>query len=320
MRIKIKEKLKRYHVNKLLLLSVLLIIPVLVFMEGKEEKKEMKYNKLTPAEQQVILHKGTERPFTGKLYKNKAEGFYTCKQCDAPLYLSEDKFDSGCGWPSFDDEISGAVKRQTDADGMRTEILCANCDGHLGHVFKGEGFTKKNIRHCVNSISMNFVPTEKTERAIFASGCFWGTEYHLQKKRGVLQTSVGYTGGHTKNPTYREVCSGTTGHAEAVEVIYDPSKVSYEELAKLFFETHNPTHVNRQGPDIGEQYRSEIFYLDEKQKETAQKLIDILKAKGLKVATRLTKASTFWKAEDYHQDYYSKKNGTPYCHIYTKRF
>ncbi len=318
-----KTDIKRYRFNKLLLLSMLLVITVLFFLEGKEgkeEKKEMKYNKLTRAEQQVILHKGTERPFTGKYYNNKAEGFYTCKQCDAPLYLSKDKFDSGCGWPSFDDEIDGAVKRKPDADGMRTEILCANCDGHLGHVFKGEGFTKKNIRHCVNSISMNFVPIEKTGRAIFASGCFWGTEYHLQKKRGVLQTSVGYTGGHTKNPTYREVCSGTTGHAEAVEVIYDPSKVSYEELAKLFFETHNPTHVNRQGPDIGEQYRSEIFYLDEKQKETAQKLIDILKAKGLKVATRLTKASTFWKAEDYHQDYYTKKNGTPYCHIYTKRF
>lgn len=310
-----------------LILSILFMVPILIMLQGqgtgrvqKEEEQKMNFNKLTPEEAQVILYKGTERPFTGELYKNKSKGFYTCKQCDAPLYRSEDKFDSGCGWPSFDDEIYGAVKRATDADGSRTEILCSNCGGHLGHVFAGEKFTKKNVRHCVNSISMNFVPLEKTERAIFASGCFWGTEYHFKKTRGVLATSVGYTGGHTQKPTYREVCAGGTGHAEAVEVVFDPSKISYEDLAKLFFETHDPTQVNRQGPDIGEQYRSEIFYLDETQKAAAQKLVDILKAKGLNVSTRLTKAATFWEGEDYHQDYYMKKNGSPYCHIYTKRF
>ena len=136
----------------------------------------------------------------------------------------------------------------------------------------------------------------------------------------MLQTTVGYTGGITPNPTYKQVCSGNTGYAEAVEVIFDPSIVSYEKLVKLFFETHDQSQVNRQGPDIGEQYRSEIFYLDETQKKTALKLIDLLKSKGYKVATKLTQASRFWKGEKYHQDYYQKKNGTPYSHIYTKKF
>jgi peptide methionine sulfoxide reductase msrA/msrB len=318
--------------NRLLLVTLIAVIAVFVFLTAEEDRQRMRkddkttaadkqqYNPLTPEEEYVILHKGTERPFTGKFNKNKVKGIYTCKRCDAPLYRSEDKFESNCGWPSFDDEIYGAVKRQKDADGRRVEILCANCGGHLGHVFKGEGFTPKNTRHCVNSISMNFVPVENTERAIFASGCFWGTEYHFKKKKGVLLTTVGYTGGHTKNPTYKEVCSGKTGHAEALEVIYDPSKVSYEELARLFFETHDPTQVNRQGPDIGLQYRSEIFYVNDKQKETAQQLIDILNKRGYKVATHLTKASEFYAGEGYHQDYYEKKNGVPYCHFYTKRF
>ncbi len=299
---------------------IVLAATALTLIDGKEEEKKMKTNKLTAQEEQVIIHKGTERPFTGAYYNNKAKGYYTCKQCDASLYRSEDKFDSGCGWPSFDDEIYGAVKRTPDADGVRTEIRCANCDGHLGHVFLGEGFTGKNTRHCVDSISLNFIPIEKTQRAIFASGCFWGTEYHFRQVRGVLETTVGYTGGHTSNPSYEDVCSGTTGHAEALEVVFNPVRVSYEDLARLFFETHDPTQINGQGPDIGEQYRSEIFYLDEHQKEAAQKLIDILKSKGYKVVTRLTPASKFWKAENYHQDYYDKKHGTPYCHIYRKKF
>jgi len=330
MKIKRNEKVYGIHFNRLFLVSILLVVAVFTLVQvlqlrsqtqtGKEEEQKMKYNKLTPEEERVILHKGTERPFSGKYYNSKAKGYYTCKRCDAPLYVSDAKFDSGCGWPSFDDEIDGAVKRVQDADGRRTEILCANCGAHLGHVFLGEGFTPKNTRHCVNSISMNFIPEEKTKKAIFASGCFWGTEYHFRKAKGVLSTTVGYTGGHTKNPTYREVCSGTTGHAEDVEVVFDRAKTSYEELAKLYFETHDPSQVNRQGPDVGEQYRSEIFYLDEQQKETAEKLIKILQTKGYKVATRLTKASEFWKAEDYHQDYYMKKNGSPYCHIYKKKF
>jgi peptide methionine sulfoxide reductase msrA/msrB len=270
----------------------------------------------------VIVRKGTERPFSGKYHDFHEKGTYVCKRCGTALYISDAKFDSGCGWPSFDEEIPGAVRRQTDADGTRTEILCANCGAHLGHVFLGERLTAKNTRHCVNSISMNFLPADmaKTATAVFASGCFWGTQFYLQQAKGVLSTTVGFTGGRTASPTYEQVCSGTTGHAEAVQVIYDPALISYEELAKLFFETHDFTQVNRQGPDIGEQYRSEIFYGDEAQKQAAEKLIGILTAKGFKVATRLTPASEFWQAEDYHQLYYQKNGHQPYCHVYRKIF
>ncbi len=160
----------------------------------------------------------------------------------------------------------------------------------------------------------------KTERAIFASGCFWGTEYYFQKAKGVIETKVGYTGGHKDNATYYEVCSGNTGHAEAVEITFDPSLTSYEELVKLFFETHNPAQKNRQGPDVGSQYRSAIFYLNAEQKQIAEKLIQILKDKGHEVVTELTKADSFWKAEDKHQQYYTKGGGNPYCHSYTKKF
>jgi peptide methionine sulfoxide reductase msrA/msrB len=289
------------------------------------------YKKLTPAEERVIIHKGTELPFSGKYVNYFEDGTYTCKRCGAKLFDSSSKFHSSCGWPSFDDQIEGTVRMQPDADGVRTEIVCANCGAHLGHVFTGEGFTPKNVRYCVNSISLNFDPAQdnpakeakeekKTERAIFASGCFWGTEYHFQKAPGVISTTVGYTGGHVDNPTYKQVCTDRTGHAEAVEVIYDPSKTSYEKLAKLFFETHDFTQLNRQGPDIGRQYRSAIFYLNDEQKNIAVKLIKILRKKGFNVKTEVTKAGKFWPAENYHQDYYKNNGKTPYCHIYRKIF
>ena len=285
------------------------------------------YNKLTPAEERVIIDKGTEPPFSGKYVNHFEDGTYTCKRCGAKLFDSSSKFHSTCGWPSFDDQIKGTVKLQPDADGIRTEIVCANCGAHLGHVFVGEHLTAKNTRYCVNSISLNFDPAQakpakesKTEKAIFASGCFWGTEYYFQKAPGVISTTVGYTGGHVDNPTYKQVCTDRTGHAEAVEVIYDPSKTSYEKLAKLFFETHDFTQLNRQGPDIGKQYRSAIFYLNDEQKNVALKLIEILKKKGFDVKTEVTKAGKFWPAEDYHQDYYKNNGKTPYCHIYRKIF
>lgn len=157
-------------------------------------------------------------------------------------------------------------------------------------------------------------------KVYFAGGCFWGVEYYFQKQKGVISTKVGYMGGFKSNPTYEDVCSGETGHAEVIEVEYDESQVDYETLAKLFFEIHDPTQFNRQGPDVGDQYRSAVFYTTEEQRITTIKLINILKNKGYKVVTDVIKASTFWKAEDYHQKYFTQKGRLPDCHIKTSRF
>ena len=290
--------------------------------QNKIEQGNMKYNKLTPEEERVIIHKGTEAPYTGEYVNNKQAGVYVCRRCNAPLYNSSDKFDSHCGWPSFDDEIKGAVKRVPDADGRRTEIICTNCGAHLGHVFLNEGFTAKETRHCVNSISLKFIPQENKmiKKAYFASGCFWGTEYYFMKAKGVAHTAVGFMGGHVDHPSYQQVCQKNTGHLETTEVEYDTSKTTYEDLVKLFFETHDFTQTNGQGPDIGPQYLSCIFYADENEKSIAEKYISILQKKGYKVATMLKPLSTFWKAEDYHQQYYEHKGTTPYCHVYKKIF
>jgi len=287
-------------------------------------QEKLPYNRLSEQESRVIEKKGTEAPFTGKYTDHSGKGTYVCRKCGAALYNSSSKFKSDCGWPSFDDEIEGAVNRFPDADGMRTEIVCANCGAHLGHVFTGENFTSKNTRHCVNSVSLDFVASElapgRYGTAVFAGGCFWGVEYFLQKTPGVISVTSGFMGGHVKNPSYREVCTGNTGHAEVVKVIYNPELTSYETLLKLFLEIHDPTQAGGQGPDIGDQYRSEIFYMNDEQKKIADRYIGILKSKGLKVVTAVTMASAFWEAEDYHQDYYFKNGKLPYCHAYTKRF
>lgn len=279
----------------------------------------IKFKTLTPEEEKVIVFKGTEAPFSGQYNSFYEKGTYVCKRCGTALYRSSDKFNSHCGWPSFDDEIKGRVKRTTDADGRRTEITCAACDAHLGHVFLGEGFTAKNTRHCVNSISLDFIPdsTSKatsTDTAIFAAGCFWGVENEFEAQKGVVSAASGYTGGTVKKPTYKEVCNGNTGHAEAVKIVYNPSEISYESLLDLFFEVHNPMQRGSRNLE-NYQYRSAIFFNSENQHMAAKnKIAQIEREKG-EIATQLNMATKFWPAEDYHQDYYTKRGIEPSCAI-----
>jgi peptide methionine sulfoxide reductase msrA/msrB len=297
------------------------------------------YNELTDAEAGVILHKGTERAFSGKYHDLKEEGIYICKQCNQPLFRSSDKFDSGTGWPSFDDTIEGAVKEIPDADGMRTEIVCSNCGAHLGHVFRGEGFTPKQTRHCVNSLSLNFVPAQKEQEArkdtgvqpiaeyikgkgyeqyevaTFAGGCFWCVEASFERIEGVVDVISGYSGGEKAYPTYEEVSSRKTKYAESIQVYYDPAVIDFPKLLEVFFVAHDPTQLNRQGPDVGPQYRSEIFYHGTEQKELAEAYIKELDNSGKfdrPVVTALSPYKEFWVAEAYHQDYYEHHPENPY--------
>jgi len=305
-------------------MAVMSAVMLAVMLVNAEVSMKREWRDLTRSEERVIVDKETERPRSGKYDKFFESGFYTCRRCGAALYRSDDKFDSGCGWPAFDDAVYGAVKQVPDADGRRTEILCNSCGGHLGHVFVGERLTPSNTRHCVNSISMDFISREDVSdhfrKAVFAGGCFWGVEYYLQQMPGVISVVSGYTGGRKENPTYKEVCSGRTGHIEAVEVLYDPAQINYEALARKFFEIHDPTQVDRQGPDKGEQYKSAVFYVDEEQKRIAESLISQLKEKRFKVVTEVRPATVFYPAEIYHQDYYFKNGKTPYCHSPVNRF
>lgn len=279
----------------------------------------MKLKKLTPEEEKVIVYKDTEPPFSGEYDKFFNEGAYVCRRCGTPLYVSKSKFDSGCGWPSFDEEIPGRVKRVIDRDGKRTEIVCAACDAHLGHVFEGEGLTSKNIRHCVNSVSLKFIPAKekrKTEVVVFGGGCFWCVEAVFSGLKGVVKVASGYADGKMPNPIYEEVSGGKTGHAEVVKVEYDPDIISFSDLLEVFFAAHDPTTLNRQGNDVGTRYRSIILYQNEQQKKIAEEFIKKLSDEKVftsPIVTEIKPLDAFYEAEKYHEHYYEKNTDAPYC-------
>ncbi|HPO93258.1 MAG TPA: bifunctional methionine sulfoxide reductase B/A protein [Phycisphaerales bacterium] len=298
---------------------------------GKPQVEELS-KKLTPAEAEVILAKGTERAFCGNLVDNHEEGVYLCRLCGLPLFSSDAKFDSGTGWPSFFQPIDPDHLRQIEdrSYGMvRTEILCARCGAHLGHVFD-DGPKPTGQRHCLNSVSLTFVnkkdlanlPGEsrpvKTETAYFAGGCFWGVEDRFQQVPGVVDAISGYMGGKTKSPTYKQVCYENTGHAETVKVVFDPARVTYRQLLEAFFRFHDPTTLNRQGPDVGDQYRSAIFAASAEQLQQARAFIEEMQKSPKfgdkkKIVTQVVgpeQSGPFTQAEDYHQDYHLKHGGS----------
>jgi peptide methionine sulfoxide reductase msrA/msrB len=292
------------------------------------ERVEQLAQKLTPEQFRITQEAGTEKAFCGTLLDNKKHGMYVCIVCGLPLFSSEHKFTSGTGWPSFFQPFDPEhVAEKTDrSHGMvRVEINCARCASHLGHVFE-DGPPPTGRRHCLNSESLTFiekgevVPAEsspvKTETAYFAGGCFWGIEHYFQKGPGVITAESGYMQGKSDKPTYKEVCSGATGHAEAVKVVFDPKRISYRQLLEAFFRMHDPTQENRQGPDVGTQYRSGIYYTSEEQKREAEQFINELQKAGKvrgEIVTEVEKADTFGPAEDYHQDYIVKTGRA--CHV-----
>ena len=278
---------------------------------------------LTPVTRKIICDHATERPNSVAYNTVVVQGTYLCRRCGLALFRANSQFSSGCGWPSFDEGLAVAVKEIPDPDGQRMEIQCQRCDGHLGHVFRGEYLTTKNTRFCVNSLALDFVVDDKvldSAEAILAGGCFWGVDYHLSRIPGVINVEVGYCGGRVDNPTYDQVCQGNTGHYEAVRVVFDTAKTTYHTVVKRFFEIHDPTQQTGQGPDVGAQYRSAVFCYNKHQVELVNDLIVELTNNGYHVVTKVLPVDVFWAAENYHQHYYAKQSKQPYCHQSVSRF
>jgi peptide methionine sulfoxide reductase msrA/msrB len=303
-------------VKHVILIAVSLLAMGATNTMQKVIKTDAEWKQFLTAEQyKVARAKGTEPAFCGAFYDNHQTGIYSCVCCSLPLFSSAAKFDSGTGWPSFIQPVdSDYVTEVGDhSHGMElVEVLCARCDAHLGHVFP-DGPKPTGRRYCLNSISLKFTATQT---AVFAAGCFWGVEETFRQTKGVLVTEVGYTGGATKNPTYRDVCTDRTGHAEAVRVTYDPQQVTYDQLLEIFWKNHNPTTLNRQGPDVGTQYRSAIFFTTVEQEKAAQESKTKLEKSGKfprPITTVIVPANEFYRAEDYHQRYLEKR-GQSQCH------